>query len=239
MGTTAAFVPFGASHLATIAAILLVSLGVSLWVRRKGSERLAGGIAVTVGVLGALHEIVKCWAWVAIYDQRLAWALPLEICGVAVFLTAVLLIWRHYRVYEVVYFWGLAGAVQAILTPEVPYDFPDPLFVTFFLSHGLILFGLFYATLVFGMRPTWSSVPRVFAITLFYAFVIVAPLNLLLDTNFMFLRARPSIPSVLDLFGPWPWYIAGGAVFTFASFVFYYLPFWLHDLRARRRAPSS
>ena len=30
----ARFIPFGTSHLATIAAILLVSVGVSLWVRR-------------------------------------------------------------------------------------------------------------------------------------------------------------------------------------------------------------
>ena len=191
-------------------------------------------IAVTVGVLAALHELIKTWAWMVIWDQPVGRSLPLEICGVAVFLTAALLIWRGYRVYEVVYFWGLAGGLQALLTPEVPYDFPHPFFITFFLSHGVILFGLFYATVAFRLRPTWSSVPRVFAITLFYAFVIVAPLNFLLDSNYMFLRGKPATESVLDLFGPWPWYIAGAAGFTLASFVFYYLPFWIHDLLAAR-----
>ncbi len=235
MNDPTSFTPFGSTHLWTIAVILALSLGMPLALRKWGSERLIRRIAVTVAVLGVAHELLKTWGWVVLYDQPVGTSLPLEICGISVFLAAVVLIWRTYRVYEVVYFWGLAGALQAILTPEMPYDFPHPVFLTFFISHGLILFGLFYATFVFRLRPTWSSVPRVFAITLFYAFVIVAPLNLLLDANYMFLRGKPATESVLDLFGPWPWYIAGTAVFTFASFVFYYLPFWISDLINRRR----
>ena len=240
---TSPFIPFGATHWTAIALIFAVGLGVPLGLRRSGSRRLVRGIAVFVAVLAVVHELLKTWAWVAIWGQPLATGLPLEICGVAVFLTAALLIRRRQRIYEVVYFWGLAGGLQAILTPVVPYDFPHPFFVTFFLSHGFILFGLFYATLVFRLRPTWSSVPRVFAITLLYAFAVVAPLNLLLGTNYMFLRAKPPIASVLDLFGPWPWYLAGTAAFTLASFVFYYLPFWIGDLlrqaRVRKTTPGG
>ncbi len=240
MNAPAPFTPFGTTHLLTIAAILLVSIGLPLWLRRSGSERLTRRFAVGLAGFGIVHEVVKTWAWVVIWDQPLATSLPLEICGVAVFLTAVVLIWRNYRVYEVLYFWGLAGAVQAILTPEMPRDFPHPIYLTFFISHGLILVGVFYATLAFRMRPTWKSIPRVFAITLIYAFCVVAPINLLLDTNYMFLRGKPASESVLDLFGPWPWYIAGTAAFTLASFVFYYLPFWIWDLwRQRPKAGSS
>ena len=235
MTETTPFTPFGTSHWTAMAVILLVSVGAPLGLRRWGSERVVKGIAVSVAVLAALHELLRTWAWWAIWKQPLVTGLPLEICGVAVFLTAALLVWRGARVYEVVYFWGLAGGLQAILTPATPYDFPHPIFLSFFLSHGLIVFGLFYATFVFRLRPTWSSIPRVFAITLLYAFAVVAPLNLLLDTNYMFLRAKPPTESVLDLFGPWPWYIAGAAGFTLASFVVYYLPFGIGDLLAARR----
>ena len=234
MTEPARFVPFGASHLTTLAVIFLVSIGLPLAVRRWGSDRLARRLATTVAVLGVLHELYGRWAWVAIWHQPLVDHLPLHICGAAVFLTAVLLIWRSHRVYEVVYFWGLAGALQAMLTPEMPFDFPHPIFLGFFTSHGLILFGLCYATLVFRLRPTWSSIPRAFAITLMYTFLVVAPLNLLLDTNYMYLRGKPASGSVLDLFGPWPWYIAGTAAFTYASFVFYYLPFFFRDRFFRR-----
>ena len=231
---TAPFVAFGTSHLVAIGAILAVSVGLPLGLRRFAAERLVRRLGAGVGVFGAVHELVKTWAWVAIWEQPLAQGLPLHICGTGLYLTVALLIWRHQRVYEVVYFWGLAGGLQAILTPELPYGFAHPFTVSFFISHGLIIFGLCYATFAFRLRPTWGSIPRVFAITLGFAFLIVAPLNLLLDTNYMYLRGKPVTGSVLDLFGPWPWYIAGTAAFTFASFVFYYLPFWLGDVLRRR-----
>lgn len=241
MSETASFVPFGAGHLTAIAIVLLVSIGLPLWLRRQVqlrgdvAERWMGRVAIGVAVFAIVHEVVKTWAWVAIWDQRLIDGLPLHICGTGLYLSAVLLIWRQQWVYEVVYFWGLAGGLQAMLTPELPYGFSHPFTLSFFLSHGLIIFGLFYATLAFRMRPTWISIPRAFALTLFYAFVIVAPLNMLLDTNYMYLRGKPVTGSVLDLFGPWPWYIAGGAAFTLASYVFYYLPFWFRDLYARKQ----
>lgn len=235
MNETTGFVPFGTSHLLALAVIVLVSVGLPLWLRRRVEpERLIQRIAIAVAVLGLVHEVGKTWAWVAIWGQRLADGLPLHICGTGVYLTVVLLIWRHQLVYEVVYFWGLAGALQAILTPELPYGFTHPFTISFFLSHGLIIFGLFYATFAFRLRPTWRSVPRVFAITLIYAFGFVTPLNMLLDTNYMYLRGLPATGSVLDYFGPWPWYLVGGAAFTFASFVFYYLPFWFRDLHQKR-----
>lgn len=233
------FLPFGTSHLAALALVFTISIGLPLALRRWGSERLITRIAVAVGVFATAHELFRMWAWVNVWEQPLKLHLPLQICGISVYLTTILLIWRPYRVYEVIYFWGLAGTVQGMLTPDIPIDFPHPVFIGFFISHGLIVFGLFYATLAFRLRPTWSSVPRVFAITLMWAFLVVAPLNMLFDTNYMYLRGKPASGSVLDLFGPWPWYIAGAAVFTFASFVVYYLPFWFRDLLARRRVSPA
>ncbi|MEM7352570.1 MAG: TIGR02206 family membrane protein [Acidobacteriota bacterium] len=230
------FVAFGPSHLLTVATILAVSLGLPTALRLWGSERLIQRVGIGLAVFIVVHEVFKTWVLVGLYDEPLNRHLPLQICGMAVLMAAVVLVWRPFRLYEVIYFWGLAGAVQALLTPEIPWDFPNLVFLGFFISHGMILVGLFYATIAFRMRPTWSSIPRVFAITLAYAFVIVAPLNVLLDTNFMYLRGLPSTGSVLDLFGPWPWYIAGAALFTLASFVVYYLPFAIRDLVVARRA---
>jgi uncharacterized membrane protein YwaF len=55
--------------------------------------------------------------------------------------------------------------------------------------------------------------------------LLVAGINLVLDTNYLFLRAKPQGASIMDYFGPWPIYIAGNVVLTIALFILAYLPF--------------
>ena len=68
--------------------------------------------------------------------------------------------------------------------------------------------------------------------------LLVAGINLVLDTNYLFLRAKPQGASIMDYFGPWPIYIAGNVVLTIALFFLAYLPF--ADVSARwRHQPGS
>ena len=52
--------------------------------------------------------------------------------------------------FDVVYYWGLAGATQALLTPSVDQGFPGPLFFTYFTAHGSIIIAVL--VLMFGLR---------------------------------------------------------------------------------------
>ena len=58
--------------------------------------------------------------------------------------------------------------------------------------------------------------------------------DLLFDGNYMYLRHRPRGGSLLDLMGPWPWYIASAAALALALF-------WLLDrpFDGRRRGPRG
>ena len=222
------FVLFDAVHLATLLVTFGLIVAVPLAMRRLGSETWSRRVAVGLAVFLAVEEIVRAWIWV---DNGSRWILhlPLQLCGISTVLIAVVLIWRSYRVYEVVYFWGLVGTVQALITPDVPAGYPHPLYLGFYLGHGLIVLGIVYATFVFGMRPTAQSIARAFAATLIYAFVVVAPINWLLGTNYMYLSAKPETASLLDALGPWPWYLANTALLALILFCVYYLPFWIHD----------
>ena len=58
--------------------------------------------------------------------------------------------------------------------------------------------------------------------------------TVLFDGNYMYLRRPPRGDSLLDLMGPWPWYIASVAALALALF-------WLLDrpFDGRRRAAGS
>lgn len=230
------FVLFGPAHLLTIGLIVLLSLGLPAAMGRWGSEELARRLEKSLALFLVTHEIVKLYLLTTYYGYRWVQVLPLHLCSIATFLTVGLLLTHSHRLYEVVYFWGLGGTLQAILTPDINWGFPELAYLSYFTSHGSIVVSALYATLYLGLRPTWASIPRVFGITLAYAFLFVSPLNWLLDTNYLYLRHKPIGASLFDHLGPWPWYIGSLVLVAIVLFLVCYSPFWLWDLwRARNR----
>jgi uncharacterized membrane protein YwaF len=65
------------------------------------------------------------------------------------------------------------------------------------------------------IRP--GAIWRAFAATLVMA-AVAGTANVITGGNYMFLRAKPSQPSLLDEMGPWPLYIAAAAVFALGLF---------------------
>ncbi len=230
------FVLFGPDHLLTVAVVLAASVTLPLWVRRTCSQRQGRLLAAGLGVFAVVQEVAKIWLRVSVYDHRFVEVLPLHFCSAGILLTAVLMLWRNTLAFELVYFWGFSGALQAILTPDLEESFPDPLYLTYFLSHGLIILGALYAILVFRFRPSPGSIWRVYVITAIYSFGLIAPLNLVLDTNYIYLRHKPAGASLLDYLGPWPWYLAVVAVLAWVFFAAAYSPFFVMDRRAKRRS---
>jgi hypothetical integral membrane protein (TIGR02206 family) len=112
---------------------------------------------------------------------------------------------------EALFFWAFSASLQAVLTPSVDEPFPDLLYFTYFATHGGVIVAA--CLLVLGCRrlPRRGAVLRVYALTLAFA-VVAGAASALTGGNYMFLRAKPPRASLLDLMGPWPWYILTGAV---------------------------
>src|SRR6266851_3594815 len=70
---------------------------------------------------------------------ELAYALPFQLCDAAIFVSALALWRRQQLLVEVTYFWGLAGTIQAIITPDLPEHFPAFPFIQYYVAHVAVV----------------------------------------------------------------------------------------------------
>jgi len=196
---------YGISHLVPLAAFVLGLVGAVLVGRRHraadGPTRFSRTAAVLIPVVTLPFQVIDV---IANFDVDVT--LPLHLCDLA-WVAAVFALWTH-RPYPVAltFFWGLTLTIQGVLTPSLNEDFPHPRYFAFWALHLLIVWAAVY--LVIGMRkvPRWRDYLATVATTLVWAAATYA-FNLAADTNYGYLMAKPR-SSILDLLGPWPWYVA-------------------------------
>mgnify|MGYP000088298119 CR=1 FL=1 len=190
----------------------------------RGNQRMRAIVRYGLVVVLALSEIfLQIWN---ISNDQWNWAdsLPLQLCSLSLVLSIILLLTRSYAIYEVVFFIGIVGALQAVLTPALDYSFPHLRFFHFFIAHFAIIAASLYMTWVEGYRPTFRSVIKTMAaLQLLLPFIIAV--NYWTGGNYMFLARKPITVSLLDMLGPWPWYLFMLEGIAFGLFLFLYLPF--------------
>jgi len=231
----APFQLFGTAHLIALGFILLINI-IIVASRRRFTEQ--GHRSFRLGLAAVLLVNEAAWhGWNFFTGQwTVQTMLPLHLCSVLVFVSAYMLIRRSYAIYEFAYFLGIGGAIQALLTPDAGiYGFPHFRFFQGFISHGGIVTAAIYMTVVEGYRPYWSSFWRVALWGNIYM-IAVGLVNWALGSNYLFIARKPDTPSLIDLLGPWPWYILTLEVVAFAVFMLLYLPYMIKD---RKRRPSA
>lgn len=223
MNSTSQFILFGNTHIITLLLIMVISFAMWPLSRKVSAKGQVKSVAWTLAILIVVELTTKTIGY-ATYGAPWLRLLPLQICDVNILLCVLMLILRSYGIYQVAYFWAMAGSTAALLTPDLHYDFPHPVFVFFFLGHGLSVVSVLYATFAFGFQPRLRSVWIALSITGLYGSVMMV-LNFILGTNFLYLRAKPSAPSVLDYLGPWPWYVIGLVFLCVTVSLLVYAPF--------------
>jgi hypothetical integral membrane protein (TIGR02206 family) len=228
---------YGTGHLIALILIALACLSL-IFFRNIRGERGRGTVRYILATLLVVDELsVHIWsAYWGIWNIQTM--LPLHLCGVFVWLSAYMMISRNYTVYELAYFLGMGGAIQALLTPDASqYGFPHFRAFQTFIAHGLLVIIPLYMTTVEGYRPTLQSFKRVFIWANLYM-IPVFFLNLGIGSNYLFIAHKPEFPTVLDLLAPWPWYIPQLEILGFAILFILYLPFLIKDRRVKRQ-PSA
>ena len=227
------FILFGPAHLAALGCILLINVWMVIWGRRTSDKNRSRFRWVLASVLIVDEVLWHLWN-ITNGTWTLQTMLPLHLCSVFVFLSAYMLMTKSYTVYEYAYFLGIAGASQALLTPDAGvYGFPHFRAFQVMISHGAIITAAVFMTLVEGYRPKLQSLKRVLIGGNIYMAVIFV-FNLLIGSNYLFIAHKLETASLMDVLPPWPVYIIFIELIGIAVSLLLYTPFFWSDLRKKR-----
>ncbi|WP_217914592.1 TIGR02206 family membrane protein [Miltoncostaea marina] len=223
---------FSAEHLAVLAGTAVACVAIGAGARRAPADarwpRLAGW---ALAALLLANEVV--FTVVHHLDVGLSARddLPVHLTDVAT-LVAIAALWRPSPLaFELTYFWAFTATLQALITPDLGRSFPDYRWWWFVVAHSGVLAAA--TLLAWGLRrtPRPGAPLRVVAWTVPVA-VAAGLASWAFDGNYMFLREPPGRGSLLDLMGPWPWYVASAAALALALF-------WLLDRPFGRRRAAA
>ena len=169
--------------------------------------------------------------------------LPITVCGWAIIFGSFMLLDKSRTLFDICYFWVFAGTIFALITPTViTYTGPTRYrFYQFWIEHLMGYIAVFYMIFVHKLRPTVKSLIKsyvalaVLAVVAFVANEVIGP-----GANYLFMAKPESIPSILDILP------ANHALRIFimmlavtALFVLSYLPWFILDRRAKKKAAEA
>lgn len=230
------FVMFSTSHWISLFVFVFLMIGLyrfrlqiqsNLFIKHSVRYLLLAALVIPEAALNIWYVVTDIW------DVQTS--LPLELCSITLILAIIMLITRNRLLYQIVFFAGIMGALQALITPNLGYPFPHFRFLHFFIAHMAIILAALYMTWIEKYRPTWKSI----GITMIFLNVLlvgVGGINYLLDSNYMFLMHKPDTASLLDVLGPHPFYLLveeGVALVLFVLMytIFFVAPKWIKRSR--------
>lgn len=230
------FSTFTLSHIAMIA--LFAGVAVFLYIFRKTIKKYDRKLRMTMFLLLFVLELLyHFWLYLGGYWE-ISFTLPLQLCSISLLLCLVLLATESKAVFQIVYYIGVTGALMAILTPELFLGIPHFRFFQFFITHNLIIWTCLYFVFVRQFRPTGRGLIESYLfLNLCAAAAFFA--NKLTGGNYMFLARKPQNNSLLDYFGPYPYYIITLEIAALFLFLLLLLPFKMIGKKKDGKAESA
>jgi len=227
------FQPYGLPHLTVIFLTIVLPFALAAIVQRTRSQRLE---KVIIGVLSAVLLLNYIVYLLFIRSQGLVdWRqmLPMQMCDWGMVVVIVAMWTGSQRWFEVAYFWGIGGTLQAVLTPNLRFGFPDWRFISFFTSHCGIIISVVFLMLTRRYRPYPMSIVRVWLWSEFY-FVVTLITDEMTGLNYGFLLHKPEAFSILSfLSDSRPLYLLQMHGVALLFFLGLYAPFAVVDLFRR------
>ncbi len=159
--------------------------------------------------------------------------LPLFLCSFMALFIPVFTSTLKYWLFEIFVFWIIAGTSHGIITPDVGGTYPDFEYFRYWIVHLGLYIIIFYAIIVFKMKPKLASVFKAVVAIQFYI-ILMALINYFLGANYSYLNHKPVSASVLDYLGEWPTYIIVIELLMIPYFLLIYFFFYIIN-KSRRQ----
>lgn len=229
---------FGASHIAVMLSLVVLYVLVFFFRKTLRQPSVDKPFRMTIAAILLIQEIGLHLYRYNVGLWTLDYALPLHFCNMMILASIYLMFTGNKTVFDVVYLFGLAGTLQAILTPAVEEGFPHFRFYQFFIAHGFIILSSLYYVFVHKYRVDFKSVIKTFVIVN----ILVPPImlvNWLTGGNYNNLNRVPDVPTLIDHLGPWPYYLIPLEVLAIIFLLLAYLPFAILIRKERKSAPIA
>ena len=225
---------FGTPHLTAFGIIVLLNIALIV-VRQTTSETLRLWIRYGLVLVLLVNETLYHVWRAATHQWTIQEMLPLHVCTIMVYLSAIMLLTKNKTLYHYLYFLGIGAAMQALITPNAgQWGFPHFRFFQTMASHGAIVLAAVYMTLVERYRPHLKELGKIFIGMNIYA-ALVQCVNIAIGSNYLWIGRKPEVATAIDYLGPWPWYILSMEAIGIVTCLVLYLPFAIIDWRKKHR----
>jgi hypothetical integral membrane protein (TIGR02206 family) len=154
-------------------------------------------------------------------------SLPIHLCSISNIMCIIVLFNYKQWIAECVFYWGLAGGIHSLLTPEFTLGMDGYNFIGYYITHAGLILVVAYLVVHYNFRPRPKSWLWILGYTQLVA-IGVGLINYTVGANYMFLCKKPDVENPF-LIGEWPYYILILELVAILHFYAFYLPFYLAD----------
>lgn len=228
------FSSYGWEHLISVLVVVLFGI----WFLRKGkyswNEEQKYKYAIIFAAILYAVQLFKTFIRLYLGNFDIAEDLPLQLCNILPLLLIIGLLYKSRLLLSIIFFWILAGTAQANITPTLLNTFPHYEAIRYWAIHtGLPVLAI-YLYYVLGYRFTLTDAVRS-ALALNLLAIVLYPLNVLLNSNYLYLVAKPPGKTLYSLLGPWPYYLMSLEVLLLVLFSGVLIPFMIYEWIKKRR----
>ncbi|MBT8189761.1 MAG: TIGR02206 family membrane protein [Saprospiraceae bacterium] len=218
------FVNYSNEHLYTIIVSVLLSIWILYFAKKKLSDRQQKLLGFYLAIFVLLTQLAKVVIkmQLGVFDKSTD--LPLHLCNMMPFLVPFAMLMKNRTIWAILFFWIMGGTFQSLFSPTLKQSFPHYEFWRYWIVHCGLVMLMLYGAIVLNFRLKIKDA-IISAVLLNIVALIIYNVDLALDANYLYLRAKPEGTTLYTFLGDWPVYILHLEFILVILFTIIYLPF--------------